>query len=794
MEIVEPETKPLKFSNNVIYNGEIWKINSITNTNNVFIKKLDDTNLLLNVSKSKLVPVPHNKGELIKYNDVHYIIFNITLQDKQILYHLDFVNKTLSENKEIIISCHDKNIISIDKKAQENIIRFLKFMDRYNSTISYLNKKKCHKFTKLNYKNVDKYMEHLFGRCKLLMSHLNKIENTLKKCQTACLEVKNIYLNPFDFITQDYQIISYDKAEKICDEYGLVIDFKIKIEKWSYDLFLRENNAFYIPKWLYEKELQKFCEKRKQNFKHFLEYINKIIIDKKIEKEKDDFGRPMIFKTTEYLLNYEKNLTDLTIDLYAGKIYHIDDNIIEEKINLYEENRRTSMLSGEFSLEPEQKECVFNSIKNKLSIITGYPGTGKTEILKCIIFVLSELNKEKRIRYGEKNILVVPKEISLVAPTGLAYINMQRSQEINLYNNDISGTCHRTLHHTIPNIKKHKQECEDENDNEDECNCKYKYDPKLFVIDETSMMDIFMFGDFLKQCEFFGSRLILLGDVNQLPSIGPGQILYQLIKSNIFTVTKLIKIKRQKSGGLVTNIYKMTNQPIKKRDIVDDSMVLLSVDEFIANNKINEEKLINLINENNFNKNNTKFISNFKKPKYLFNTKTLNNILQNLFNPIKENFESDVINSNFKYENSFAFRKGDKIIRTENDYASIKMRANGEEATILDFDGIQITIQYSGQSDEPEKIGINELYENFVLNYAVTVHKSQGSQYDNVVYFIEPKCSFIEKKAIYTAISRARERCIIISNEDDFINLQINKQKVNYKVSLFMEESDNYDL
>jgi ATP-dependent exoDNAse (exonuclease V) alpha subunit len=302
------------------------------------------------------------------------------------------------------------------------------------------------------------------------------------------------------------------------------------------------------------------------------------------------------------------------------------------------------------------------------------------------------------------------------------------------------------------------------------------------------------FGDFLKQCEFFGSRLILLGDVNQLPSIGPGQILYQLIKSNIFTVTKLIKIKRQKSGGLVTNIYKMTNQPIKKRDFVDDSMVLLSVDEFIANNKINEEKLINLINENNFNENNTKFISNFKKPKYLFNTKTLNNILQNLFNPIKENFESDVINSNFKYENSFAFRKGDKIIRTENDYASIKMRANGEEATILDFDGIQITIQYSGPSDEPEKIGINELYENFVLNYAVTVHKSQGSQYNNVVYFIDPKCSFIEKKAIYTAISRARERCIIISNAADFINLQINKQKVNYKVSLFMEESDNYDL
>ena len=138
---METETKPLKFGNNVIYNGEMWRINSITNTNNVNIKKLDDTNLVINVSKSKLTPVPHNKGELIKYKNIYYIISNITLQCEQINYHLDFVNKTLTKNEKII-SCEDKNIISIDKKAQEKIISFLKFMDRYNSTISYLNKKK----------------------------------------------------------------------------------------------------------------------------------------------------------------------------------------------------------------------------------------------------------------------------------------------------------------------------------------------------------------------------------------------------------------------------------------------------------------------------------------------------------------------------------------------------------------------------------------------------------------------------------------------------------------------------
>lgn len=133
------------------------------------------------------------------------------------------------------------------------------------------------------------------------------------------------------------------------------------------------------------------------------------------------------------------------------------------------------------------------------------------------------------------------------------------------------------------------------------------------------------------------------------------------------------------------------------------------------------------------------------------------------------------------------------FIRTENDYSTEKMRANGEEAEILDFDGSKVTIQYSGIEDKPEEITIDELYENFILNYCVTVHKSQGSQYENVVFFIEPKNTFIDKKLIYTAISRAKTRCFVISSSVDFINLQNNNKK-NDKVSLFMIESDKYDL
>jgi hypothetical protein len=815
--------RPLRFGTNVIYNEQIGIIKSISKTDNVMIQFFSN-NKIENVKKTKLKATTYDKGELIKYEDTYYIITDILLKNKNLYsYELCFVNKIITKFYKIINS-NDKNIIGIDKKEQEKITSYLKFIDRYNSTISFLNKRKTIFFIKLETKTADKDMEHLFKRCKLSMSQLNKIENTLKKFQQINLQIQNIYSNPFDFITQDYQLIKYDKAEKICDEYNLDINFKIKLEKWSYDLFLREKNAIYIPKWIYNCEMKKFCDKRNQNSDIFLDFINKIIVDKIIGKNK--FGKDMLYKTTEYLLNFEKKTTDLMIDLYYTKDYDIQIDIIKEKINVYETKKRIEENKPTFYLENEQKKSVINSIKNKLSIITGPPGTGKTEILKCINFVLCELHKEEntylnssdinqddydipinedetesfyngyesdcetsnKIYDEELNKFINPKTIGLLAPTGLAYVNMQRSQKSDHYNINISGTCHRTLYHTIPNIKKHKTKCVCEK------KCLYKLNINLFEIDEASMLDIFVFYDILKACKYFNARLILLGDVDQLQSIGPGKILYQLIKSEMFSVTELITIKRQKSGALVNNILKMRKEIITKNDFVDNSMVLIDVEKFITINKeINKEEIINFINDNNLNKNTTKFIASFNLTKFVFNTKNLNIILQNIFNPLIEGFENDEIHSNYKYENSFSFRVNDKIIRTENDYSSDKMRANGEEATIINFDGKNIQIKYSGPDDKLEKIGINELYESFMLNYCVTVHKSQGSQYKNVVFLIEPNNSIIDKKTIYTAISRAQERCFVISKETDFIKLQNENIKVNYKVSLFMEDSDNYD-
>jgi len=304
------------------------------------------------------------------------------------------------------------------------------------------------------------------------------------------------------------------------------------------------------------------------------------------------------------------------------------------------------------------------------------------------------------------------------------------------------------------------------------------------------MVDTFIFYEILELCKYFNARLIIIGDVNQLPSVGPGTVLNNLINSNCFDVTKLTNIKRQDAGSLVNTIKKMNTDVIRNTEFNDDSISIKNIKDFILNSKIKRDLLVELIQTNQLNKDNTRFITYFKIDKYLFNTVEINNLLQDIYNP-----DGSIIPSNNKFDDKMIFKISDRIIRTENDYSSEKMRANGEEAKILDFDGKMIIIQYNGVQDKPENIGINELYENFKLNYCTTIHSAQGSQYDNVVFFIQPGTSYIiDKTSVYTAISRAKNRCIIITSKDDFIKCQENNKNIDNKVSLFMRESNSYEL
>lgn len=728
-------------------------------------------------------------GDLVKYFDNYYIIDEIVNIKNQILHNYKisyYIPPKKKEQEQIIIEHHTKNVTFIlDKKRQQDIKSYLKFRDNYNSTISYINNKKKSDLSYLNINNVERDIENLLYKCSLTINQLKKIGHLFKKTMNSDLHIYNIIINPFYYITESYQLITFNKAEYICLIFELNIDFETKCNAWVYDFFIKKNNSFYVPVWKFENEFKKYCESMEKNVKKYLKYTNKhITIEKNISGK--------LYKTTKFLLNMEKEITDRTLELFYEQKYDIDKEEINELITEYEifrnKQKKNNKITDEFKLEKEQRKSVIDSISNKLSIITGPPGTGKSEIVKCINYVFDKLNKNNDSQ--NKIWSVNPDNVSLLAPTGLAYINLKKGVDTKLYNEKISGTCHRFLYHTYHNILVHKYDCNCSDKNA----CEYN-DLRigLCIIDETSMVDIFIFNDILKMCEYFQCRLILLGDINQLPSIGPGLVLKHLIDSECFNVTILNKIKRQAEGTLVNCIVKMnTNVIITPKDFIDNDIIFINIDNFDNNL---EKKFLELKEKFNLDKRMSKCLTYFNKQNYMFNVNKINNILQNIYNPKldenDENYENDEIKSVSFYP--YTFRVEDLIIRIENDYSDENMRANGEHAEIKSFDGNKVTIKYL-TDDKIDTLEINELYDNFLLNYCTTIHKSQGSQFDTVIIFIEPNQNIIDKTAIYTAISRSQIKCIIISNENDFIKSQKNNRNSYNKKSLFMIESNEFEL
>ena len=181
-------------------------------------------------------------------------------------------------------------------------------------------------------------------------------------------------------------------------------------------------------------------------------------------------------------------------------------------------------------------------------------------------------------------ITFVNDNVSIMSPTGLAFVNIQKKcsykkndKNVYLFNTKISGTCHKILYNIFPNIEsnifKQANKKHYNNDDDDDSNIKEDsiiYIPKIIIVDEFSMMDIFMFKELIDYCIKFEVHLILIGDHNQLPSIGPGCILNSFIETNkeyeLFSISNLTKIKRQDKGSLLKNIIIMTTVGLNKND------------------------------------------------------------------------------------------------------------------------------------------------------------------------------------------------------------------------------------
>ncbi len=386
-------------------------------------------------------------------------------------------------------------------------------------------------------------------------------------------------------------------------------------------------------------------------------------------------------------------------------------------IDILDEIRKLELEKG-FALAPEQSNAVVTGLSNNFTVITGGPGTGKTTIIDFIRTIYEKNNRGK-------NIL-------LCAPTGRAARRMQES----------TGYDACTIHKAI-NIKSGEEVLPEDIE-------ELPYD--LIIMDEISMMDIYianlMFAAIKRGC-----KVCLIGDVDQLPSVGPGAVLADIINCGAIPVAKLTKVYRQAGDSKIfTNSILMKNGNYQL-DYDDNFKFIPASDYKTAAEKIEEifmrEKIAFGIDQ-------TQILTPFRAGKTETSVESLNTTIQQLANPAGRNSKE------IKIQNK-VFRVGDKVMETTNsDFAS-----NGDVGYIVEIEGTgtdaKIKIDYGDKRIVPYE---GSEMESIYLAYANTVHKSQGSEYQVVIFNVmDGHWVMLQRNLIYTAITRAKTKVYIVGSK-----------------------------
>ncbi|MCM1386936.1 MAG: ATP-dependent RecD-like DNA helicase [Bacillus sp. (in: Bacteria)] len=480
--------------------------------------------------------------------------------------------------------------------------------------------------------------------------------------------------------------------------------------------------------------------------------LQNMAMDKKIVIKMPDAGESerKVYAAVYYFaeLNCAKMLHDLNISIQDENYLSLQEPKVLEKIENLEKELQ-------IELDDLQKKAVTESIKNGIMILSGGPGTGKTTTINMII------------RY----FLAEEMDIFLAAPTGRAAKRMTET----------TGYEARTIHRLLELSSAVSSETKSARFERNEEN---PLEADVIIIDEMSMVDIFLFQSLLKAVAV-GTRLIMVGDVNQLPSVGPGQILQDLLRSGCFPVVMLEKIFRQaKESDIVLNAHRIH----AGQDIVLDNK---SRDFFFLernNADVIYKHMIQLILE--------------KLPPYVgaqpydiqvltpmrkgrLGVEMLNGILQKYLNPPSEQKK--------EYTNGdILFREKDKVMQIKNNY-QLEWEVVSRYGIPIDkglgvFNGdIGIIAEISEYArsmviefDEHRRVTYSfDQLDEIELAYAVTIHKSQGSEYPAVIMPLlsGPKMLF-NRNLLYTGVTRARN-CVTILGSSETVQEMIDNNYQN---------------
>ncbi len=520
--------------------------------------------------------------------------------------------------------------------------------------------------------------------------------------------IKKIKENPYN-LAYDIKGIGFKTADAIALKLGFSEDSIERIEAGIiYTLFqLSEKGHTYYPKDKLLKEVESLIKGLEE------EKFDKAILE--LESKK----RIVMFETDEGVAvalrsfyNCESEIASRILSLILNPSFSIPPEKVRELIS--EEEK----IQG-IKLSKEQKEAVLKAIQNKVFILTGGPGTGKTTITK---FMVSIFNKA-----GLK--------IKLAAPTGRASKRLSQATSYPSY------TIHRLLGFSPKEGFLYNET--------------KKLSLDVLIVDEMSMVDSLLFLHLLRALPL-SCRLILIGDVNQLPSVGPGKVLWDLLESEKVPFVSLKKIYRQaQNSTIIVNAHRINEGKFPIKDEREPPKA-----EFFWIEKKEPENIQRLILHLIEKRIPEVYGLDPKKDvqlltpmhKGVLGTVEMNKLLQERLNP----------NGTSVSYGAFKYRVGDKVIQTKNNYE--KEVFNGDLGWIKEIDleeGI-VKIQF----DERELEYLLSELDEISLAYAISIHKSQGSEYPCVVVpVVIQHYLLLQKNLIYTAITRAKKLAILIGEK-----------------------------
>ena len=534
--------------------------------------------------------------------------------------------------------------------------------------------------------------------------------------------LKTISENPYTLV-RDIKGISFKTVDKIAElnnidpnnRNRIIYGFIYTISTFCFstgNTYIKKNTLLYNTFNVLYSSRKVAIEK--ENILNALNYC--LEVGKLIEIE-DKVFLPEIYYSEYFIYSDIKNR------LSKPNNHEISDKLLNKYIKEVEDE-----LNIEYDIV--QVEAIKNSVLNNFSILTGGPGTGKTTIILAVIKIFQKIKNYSLVELQDENKNI----LTLCAPTGKAAKRMSESTGF------FASTIHKAIGWTT----------EDENMEEFVSDKKIK--SELVIVDEASMIDIFLMNNLLKIIDS-NSKIILVGDNDQLPSIAPGNVLNDLINSNEISTVKLNKIFRQSEHSSIINISHSikNNIPFDVLETFDDKEFLLaSKNDLLKVITTTYSSLLEISDKEKI---------QILAPIYkgICGINEINKAIQDLFNKNELIIEyGELI---YKAEDrvmQLVNRPEDNIFNGDIGYIYDIYKENGKYKIIIDYDNNLVTY---------EKQELNQI----TLSYACSIHKAQGSEFDNIIIpFIDNYNFMLNKNLTYTAITRAKKKLILCGDSKVF--------------------------